>query len=179
MVGAPLPNNVRKLVGGMGHERVSAAHIPARPSEVVRAKRIIESGVERSNEFCDSFNTYPIGKHALSVSEELVQRHSTDLLADGSFSAGMSLVSEATSDKLSLNQDLSKAKSWLRLIPAAGAKLTSALTSWSRVRLEEQLEHFQAFLENLTGIIEHAAALITTVVTEPTRGHRHAGYLPP
>lgn len=139
---------------------------PHRPSEIVRSIKLLEVGRDRQNEFCGSFYTYKLGKHAMSVADDLVQRHSSDILADGTFQAGVALIQGARQEQLAASSDINEACTWLALIAEVGSKALSALISWSRLRLEEKWLDLQKFVADLLSILEHAAALATSIVVK-------------
>lgn len=135
------------------------------------AMKTLENGKERQNEFCQSFFTYKVGKFSMGLAEDYVQRQSTDMVADSAFDAGFTSIAGAMDDALQKNAEPAKATEWLALVAPAGAKLLTALTSWSRLRLEERYSKIQAFLEALVAIVEHAAAIITSQVVAKVRIH--------
>lgn len=136
---------------------------------------MIEEGhTSRNNEFCGSFFSYKIGKLAMVVCEEVVQRHAHDLLADGSLSAGVDVLQSAGVDTMSASSSVDDAVRWLRLLPVAGSKLSTALASWSRLRIDEMCDNVQGMLETMAGVIDHAAALATMKVHAMARPHMNA-----
>lgn len=143
----------------------------ARPSDMMKATQIIDIGHEKLDDFCSSFFNYPLGKFCKNIAEEQVQRFSTDLLADSAFDAGLSAISQAQVSALAANGSQLQAAEWLQLLPTAGGKLVTALSSWSQVRLEEKIADIRNFLEGLVAIIEHCGGLITSVVAQEVLPH--------
>lgn len=138
----------------------------------MKAKQIIDIGYEKVDDCCSSFFNYPFGTHCMSVAEEQVQRFSTDLLADSAFEAGLQTTASAKICALEVNGSALQAVEWLNLLPMAGSKLVTALSSWSQLRLEEEkFADFRGFLEGLVAIIEHSGALITTIVAQKIIPH--------
>lgn len=77
----------------------------------MNAKKTLENGKERQNEFCSSFWVYKIGMFSMGLAEDYVQRQSTDMAADSAFEVGWTMVAVAMDDALKDNVEPAQAPS--------------------------------------------------------------------
>lgn len=140
-----------------------------RPSDVAKAKRVLEAGHDRHDEFCDAFYSFEVGKYCRDRGDDLVRRHSHDLLADGAFEAASSLLEGSGIDSIADNETVSVAIDWLKLVPDCGSKVLSSWGDWSLMRKEERREDLVCILEKMVHVVEHSVALATGLVITAIR----------
>lgn len=112
-----------------------------------------------------------MGKALLAVADEIIERHSGDLLGDAAFDAAKELLSFAELANLQVRVDINQTLSFKDSLLAATGKIFSAVSLWSAARSEEHWGDVQSILAQLLNCGTRSAALALKLITESARQH--------
>lgn len=149
----------------------TAPYKSIRPSGVPAALKIMRTGEGKRSDFCVAYFQFPVGKLVMAAAEEVVKGHAGDILADSSFSAAQALMEFAALAQLCDVTDEGVVLERQGTIATALSKLSSALSTWSPSRTEEQWADVQSLISRVLHSSLHAVALATSktvaMVSEP------------
>jgi hypothetical protein len=102
----------------------------------------------------------------VSTAEDVIERHSSDILGDNSFSEAKQLVAFGSTDMLKVQGVIAETEKSHLHIPACGGKLLAAIRTWSASRLEEQWEDVQSVVSTCVDVLRHGIAHLTSKMVQ-------------
>lgn len=128
----------------------------------------MRQGDSKAGSFCAAFFHFPMGKDILKAAEEVVERNTTDILADSSMNAGLALLKCANIAELQVLTDPEKPCNFQGTVEQALAKLSSATLLWSPSRSEAVFGEVRSFVSKALHAGVHAVALATSTAVMST-----------
>lgn len=113
----------------------------------------------------------PARQALMAIADEVIERHSGDLLGDTAFATAKSMLAFAELANLQARTDINDTLSFKASLRAATGKIFSAVSSWSAARSEEQWGDVQSILAQLLNCGMHSVSLAVKLITESIRPH--------
>ncbi len=122
---------------------------------------VIRAGAKKGHLLCFAMTNFALGQALIEAADKTLARNAHDLLADSEFATAGSVMEESGRRGMQVDADDSDfAVARLKAVHVSGAKLMSALRSWSRSRVEEMAPAIQGMFQEYGKMFVHAVSVL-------------------